>query len=197
MTMRNAMVALVGLGILGVAFSSAVAQPPAPEVTNEHKLLKKDVGVWEAEMKTWMEGPDKEPMVSKGVERTHAVGDYWIVSTYEGDFAGQTFVGHSQMGYDPAKKKFIGTWIDSMSTSLAQMDGTYDEATQELTMVMTMLDPATGKDTKAKTVSKYIDDNTRQFTMYMETPGVGEGWMKSMEVTYKKRQAREGKKPRG
>ena len=89
---------------------------------------------------------------------------------------GQKFVGHGQMGYDPAKKKFIGTWVDSMSTSLAQMDGTYDEATKELTMVMTMADPATGKDTKAKTVSKYMDDNTRQFTMYMETPGVGDGW---------------------
>jgi hypothetical protein len=41
-----------------------------------------------------------------------------------------------------------------------------------------------------------MDDKTRQFTMYMETPGVGDGWMKSMEVTYK-RQPREGKKPRG
>ncbi len=196
MTMRNAMVALMGLGILGVAFSSAVAQPPTPEVTNEHKLLKKDVGVWDVEMKSWMEGPDKEPMVSKGVERTRALGDYWVVSTYEGDFGGQKFVGHSQMGYDSAKKKFIGTWIDSMSTSLAKMDGTYDEATKELMMVMTMVDPATGQDTEAKTVSKYIDDNTRQFTMYMKTPGVGDGWLKSMEATYK-RQPREGKKPRG
>lgn len=196
MKMRSVMAALTGLVILSVAFSSAVAQPPTPEVTKEHKVLKKDVGVWEAEMKIWMEGPDKEPLVTKGVERARAVGDYWVVSTFEGDMGGQPFVGHGQMGYDPAKKKFIGTWIDSMSTSLAQMDGTYDESTQELTMVMTMLDPATNKDTKAKTVSKYVDDNTRQFTMYMETPGVGDGWMKSMEVTYK-RQAREGKKSRG
>ena len=150
-------------------------------------MLKKDVGVWDAEMKLWMQGPDAPPDVSKGVERNRMLGDYWLISDFTTDLGGQKFVGHGQNGYDTKKQKFIGTWIDSMSASLSEMEGTYDEKTGELTMIMTSIDPASGQKIKSKSVSKHKDDNTRVFTMYMQIPGGGDNWVKSMEVTYTRR----------
>ena len=80
--------------------------------------MQKDLGVWDAVMKIWMQGPESDPMISQGVERNRPMGDFWVVSNYESDLGGEKFVGHGQTGYDPAKKKFIGTWIDSMSPHL-------------------------------------------------------------------------------
>jgi hypothetical protein len=195
MTRRNMMLGLMGLLVTAGVMPDARAQAPTPEASQEHKLLQKDLGVWDAVMKIWMQGPESDPITSQGVERNRPLGDFWVVSNYEGDLGGEKFAGHSQTGFDPVKKKFIGTWIDSMSPHLSQMEGTFDEATQELTMVMSMIDPATNQETKAKTISKHIDKDTRQFTMFMEAPGVGDGWVKSMEISYKRRPA-EGKKQR-
>ena len=156
--------------------TSVWAQFPVPEVTKEHKLLKKDVGVWDAEMKLWMAGPDQEPTVSKGSERNRMLGDFWVLSTYTSNLGGQDFQGSSQLGYDPQKKKFVGTWVDTMSTHISTMEGTYDDATSELTMFMTSVDPESGKEVKAKTVSKYVDKDTRTFVMYMQDPSGGDKW---------------------
>ena len=192
MTVRNML--CVGLALVGCMTPGVRAQMSPPEPTKEHKLLQQDVGVWDAEMKIWMQGPDSDPAVSKGVERVRPLGDLWIISNFEGDVSGQQFTGHSQMGYDPLKKKFVGTWIDTVSPHISTMEGTYDEATQELTMLMTNIDPATNKESKAKTVSKSVDKDTRVFTMFMETPGVGDGWTKMMETNYNRRpqEGREG-----
>ena len=82
-----------------------VAQMTPPEATKEHKLLQQDVGVWDADMKIWMQGPDSDPVVSQGVERSRPLGDLWVLSTFEGAVGEQKSTGHSQMGYDPLKKK--------------------------------------------------------------------------------------------
>jgi hypothetical protein len=177
------------LAVAGVA-PSAWAQFPTPEVTKEHKMLKADAGVWDAEMKIWMGGPDAEPTVTKGVERNRMLGDYWLISDFTTDLGGQPFAGHGQNGYDPVKKKFVGTWIDSMSANISTMEGTYDEKSGELTMMMTSIDPTSGQEVKSKSVSKRKGDNTRVFTMYMQAPGGDGTWVKSMEVTYTRRPER-------
>lgn len=184
---RFPVVGLVGL-LTCVAISAvARAQFPPPEVTDEHKVLKRDVGVWDAEMKLWMTGPDEEPMVSKGTERNRMMGDLWLLSTFTADLGGQPFTGHGQFGYDVNKKKFVATWVDSMTTHISLGEGSYDKSTDEMTMVMTGFDPSTGKEAKSKSVTKYVDRNTRQFTMYMQDPSGGDKWVKSMEISYKRR----------
>ena len=191
MTVRHML--FVSLALVGCMTPGVRAQMSPPEATKEHKLLQQDVGVWDAEMKIWMQGPDSAPAESKGVERVRPLGDLWVLATYEGTVGEQQFTGHSQMGYDPLKQKFVGTWIDTVSPHISTMEGTCDEATQELTMIMTSIDPTTNKESKAKSVSKSLDKDTRVFTMFMETPGTGDGWTKMMEVNYKRR-AQEGRK---
>ncbi len=186
-TVLKNVVAVVCLLAVTCMASHVRAQFPTPEVTKEHKLLQQDAGVWDAEMKLWAQGPDAEPMVSKGVERNRMLGDYWLVSDFTVDLGGQKFSGHGQNGYDPVKKKFVGTWIDTMGAGISPMEGTYDEKTGEMTMTMTSVDPASGQEIKSKSVSKHKDDNTRVFTMFMQAPSGSDTWVKSMEVTYTRR----------
>ena len=183
------------LAILGVLTSSGAYTPMAspaqgpPEVkpTDEHKLLAKDVGVWDGTMKMFMEGPDGPATTSKGVEtNTLMVGGLWVVSNYKGEFAGKPFEGSGVNGYDPRKKKFVGTWADSMTPELMLLEGTYDEAAKALTL----LSEGTGEDGKPvsmKMVSQYKGEDEKVFTLSVKNEETEGKWMKMMEIGYKRR----------
>lgn len=177
---RNLVIALLLLFAL-VASVPVLAQEPA-QPTEQHQVLKADVGSWNADIKMWMAGPDAEPMSSKGVETNHMMGGLWLLSKFEGEFAGQKFTGHGQFGYDPVKKKYIGTWIDSMNPHMSTMEGTYDAKSKTMTMLSEGIDGNSGQMMKGKNVGKQIDKDTRLFTMYMFTPGGDE--VKIMEIKY-------------
>jgi hypothetical protein len=133
-----------------------------------HKMLEKSVGTWETEAKTWMAGPDSVPTVTKGnVERKMVLGGRYLCEEYSGDMMGSPFSGIGYTGYDNFKKKFVGTWMDNMSTGVATMEGTLDKSGKQLTMWGKMDDPMTGeKDKKVKYVTKYIDDDHSTFEVY-------------------------------
>jgi hypothetical protein len=48
------------------------------------------------------------------------------------------------------------------------MEGSYDEQAKALTMRVDGVDPATGKPTKEKHVTRYKDRDTRVHTMYVQ-----------------------------
>lgn len=187
--MRRRMIlgAAVGLfSVLAVAAAQEGGGPPSARPTAEHKRLRADVGVWEADVKFYMGGPDAPPESSKGVEINRMMpGGLWLLSEFRGEFLGQPFTGRGQTGYDPIKKKYVGTWIDTMTPSLMLLEGDYDEAARTLTMTGETVDPATGQAAKMKMVSTYKDDGTRGFTMYMTPPGGG-AEVKGMETVYRK-----------
>ena len=43
------------------------------------------------------------------------------------------FKGHGMEGYDNAKKKFVGTWIDNMGTGIMMSEGDYDPSSKTFT----------------------------------------------------------------
>lgn len=184
MSRVKSLLAAMMVGLLA-SVSVRAQEIPAPQVTRYHKMLQRDVGVWDAEMKVF-QGPGREPLVCKGEERNRALGDLWIISDFQGEMAGTRFAGHGQFGYDPLQKKFVGTWIDSMSPHLSTMEGTCDDAGQEMTMLMTTVDPSTGTKMKAKSITRYVGEDKRVFTMYMQLPG-SDDWTRSMEITYQRR----------
>ena len=151
----------------------------------ELDVLKQDVGTWDCEMKMWMSGPDSDPMVVKGTEKLEMFGGIWQMSEFKADMGGVTFEGRGTVGYDPVKKKYIGTWIDSMNPYMSYMEGTYDESEKSMTMMMKGTGPD-GKPMVGKNVSENKDEKTRVFTMFNKTPG-GDEWVKSMQITYKKK----------
>lgn len=150
-----------------------------------HAVLEQDIGVWDAEMKMWMSPEGGEPMPAKGVETNELmVGGMWVLSEFEGNFAGQDFTGKGQFGYDPTNKKYVGTWIDSMSPHMMKMEGTYDASSKTMTFFAESINPQSGQLIKAKLETKYTSDNERIMTMYMGIPGSDDEYYKHMECKY-------------
>jgi hypothetical protein len=163
----------VALAVVVVAPSTRAQEPVKPGP--EHAELKKLEGVWDTTMK--MGG-----MESKGTATYKMdLGGLWLLSQFEGSIGGQKFSGRGADSYDPAKKKFVGLWIDSMSASIMTMEGTHDPKTKTMTMFGDGPD-MTGKTVKHKTVSHMPDDNTINFGMY-----VGDAKEPIFTILYKRR----------
>ena len=125
-------------------------------------------------------------MPSKGVEINKMFGEFWMTSEFECNMGGMKFMGHSQLGYDPAQKKYVGTWIDSISPYISNLEGEYDKSTHTLTMMSTGRNMMTGEIEKSKMITKYIDENTKHFEIHMQVPGEQDKWWKSLEIDYKR-----------
>jgi len=162
-----------------VCFVPAVAlaqEPPKPGP--EHEKLKELAGTWDATMKMG-DTESKGTMVWK-VD----LGGLWLTSQFEGEFGGEKFTGKGFDSYDPIKKKYVGVWVDSMSTSPMVSEGTYDKDGKVLTM--TGEGPGMdGKPMKYKMTTEHKDKNTMVFTMFGPGPDGKEGPMFS--ISYKRR----------
>jgi hypothetical protein len=166
--------------------SFAVAQEPSKPLP-EHKILAADEGTWDATIRMYAGGPDAEPSVSKGSEVNEVLpGGLWVLSKFEGEFGGMKFYGRGQFGFDPVKKKYVGTWLDSMSTVLSVLEGDYDAKTKTMTYVGDGYDPEHKAKFSQKMVTTMKDDGTRVFTLYMKFEGQP-AEAKFMEITYTKR----------
>jgi hypothetical protein len=181
---------MLGLAASCVLFGATTVHGqdgPTPKPTPEHERLKHDVGVWDATIKAWMQGPQSEPAVSQGLETVRLMpGGFWILSEFEGKFGDSAFHGAGQSGYDPQKKKYVGTWVDSMSPSIMMMEGDFDPDSKTMTMYSKGTDPA-GKPYDAKLTSIHKDENTRVFTMSMKSDETKGEYVKMMEITYTRR----------
>lgn len=179
--------AIGGLLLLPAARASAQtgSMPPLPKPGPEHELFKEDVGTWDAVVETYMQ-PGAPPSKSKGVEtNTLGCGGLCLITDFKGEMMpGMTFHGHGTATWDAAKKKYVGSWMDSMSTSLMISEGTYDPASRSFTGYMEGPD-MTGKTVKVKSVSEYKSPDTRVFTMY--GPGADGKEAVTMRITYTRR----------
>ena len=159
---------LVG-SMLGVS-SMAMAQgeSPIPSPTAEHKIVCAEEGTWDATIKSYPNGPESEPTISKGVEvNTVLSGGLWLTSAFQADFGGMKFEGRGQFGYDPAKKKYVGTWVDSMSPSLTVLEGCYDAKTKTMTYTGDGVCPMDGSKVVQRMVTTTKADGSREFTLYL------------------------------
>ena len=169
------------VALVSGAAAGAQEGPPLPKPGPEHELLKKDVGTWDATVEMMM--PPGPP--SKGTEVTAlGPGGLWIITDFKSEMMGAPFQGHGVSGWDPARKKYVGTWVDSMSTSVMVTESTYDAASRSLTGWIDAPGPD-GQPMKLKAVTEYKDDDTRVFTMYMKGPDGKEA--PTMRISYKRR----------
>jgi hypothetical protein len=96
------------------------------EPQKEHRWLERLVGEWEYENEATM-GPGQPPIKSKGTESVRSIGGLWVQCEGKGpmpDGGPATMI--ITLGYDPAKKRFVGTFIGSMMTNLWVYDGALD-----------------------------------------------------------------------
>lgn len=148
-----------------------LAQDMGPKPGKEHEVLKEFEGTWDVTTK-FMMAPGQDPVVSKGKETCKLIaGGLFLVIDVDGEMMGGKFVGHGTMGYDTQKKKYTGTWIDSMATGVYLIEGTYDEKTRTLTEWMEGADPQSGQPMKMKMVHQIKDQDHRSLKFLMTVDG--------------------------
>lgn len=98
---------------------------------------------------------------------------------------GQPFNGIGVMGYDNHTKKYVSTWMDSMSTGIFFMEGTASADGKTITQKGQYDDPMEGR-MKLRGVTKVVDNNTEIFEMY--STGKKGKEIKMMEITYTRKQ---------
>jgi hypothetical protein len=104
------------------------------EPQKEHQWLQKLVGEWSMEGEFNM-GPDQPPMKSKASEAVRSLGGLWFIAEGQGDMSdGGTCNTIMTLGYDPLKKRYVGTWIGSPMTHLWIYDGELDTSGKVLTL---------------------------------------------------------------
>ena len=104
------------------------------EPQKEHQWLQQLVGEWTSEAECSM-GPGQPSTKSYGTERVRMVGGVWMVGEGQGEMpGGGTATMIMTLGYDPQKKKYLGTWIGSMMTHMWHYDGEMDAAGRILTL---------------------------------------------------------------
>ncbi|MDX2132238.1 MAG: DUF1579 domain-containing protein [Planctomycetota bacterium] len=91
----------------------------------QHEWLRRFVGEWTSEFECVM-GPDQPAMKSKGREVVRMVGDLWVVFEGEGEMpGGGTMTSILTLGFDPAKGKFVGSWIGSPMATMFVYQGEF------------------------------------------------------------------------
>jgi len=149
-----------------------------------HKALAAMEGKWNAEVKDWMGGSDAPPTVSKGTAvNTMVLGGRYLKEDFTSEMMNQPFQGTGYTGYDNMNKKYVGSWMDNMSTSMMMMEGTMNEKGDVLTMTGKMDDPGTGQHGKPyKSVMTVVSPEKHMYEMFdLSLP---EGKQKVMEIVY-------------
>src|SRR5262245_7663942 len=120
-------------GVLAAAVAGAQDKPAKPAMDEKaameamakaatpgdgQKKLDPLVGTFDAKVTMWAD-PSKPPQESTGTSETSWVlGNRFLETKYQGTFMGQPFSGIGYTGYDNVTGKYVGTWMDTMSTGM-------------------------------------------------------------------------------
>jgi hypothetical protein len=104
------------------------------EPQQEHQWLQKLVGDWTSEAECSM-GPDKPMEKFTGTESVRSIGGLWMMCEGRGEMpGGGTATTVMTLGYDPVKKRYVGTFLGSMMTHLWIYEGELDPSGKVLTL---------------------------------------------------------------
>jgi hypothetical protein len=167
--------------LVGAASVAAQQMPSTPKPGPEHAVLKMEEGVWDAVVEFVM-APGAPPQTSKGVEtNVMGCGGMCLITDFKGEAMGAPFSGHGVATWDAAKKKYVGSWTDSMSSGLATAELTHDPATRKSTGWMEGPD-MNGKVTRTRSEMAWKDNDNRVMTAWATGPDGKE--MQVMKITY-------------
>ena len=88
-----------------------------------HKLLARLVGSWTTRTRAWMEPGKPEVQGTGTCQQKMLLDGRYLQQEYTGEMMGSTFTGINIIGYDNHTKKYVSTWIDSMSTGIYYFEG--------------------------------------------------------------------------
>jgi hypothetical protein len=163
---------------LAAAFGPGLTAQEFPKPGPQHEKFKQIEGTWEATVHS-KEGD------SKGVATYKVgVGGLWLLEHFKCDFGGMPFEGRGMTSYDAGKKKYLGVWVDSMSTSPMLTEGNFDAAGKKMTMHGNMAMPD-GKSMKLTMVTEHKDADNMVFTLTGAGPDGGA--VEMLKISYKRK----------
>jgi hypothetical protein len=155
------------------------------EPQKEHEWLQKLVGEWTWENEMTME-PGKLPAMFKGTESVRSLGGLWVLCEGKVEMPGDgNATTLMTLGYDPVRKRYVGTFIGSMMSHLWIYDGSLDPTRKVLN-----LDAEGPSFTDEAKIAKYIDaiefksDDHRMLTS--RTLGDDGTWTQFMTANYRR-----------
>lgn len=77
-------------------------------------------------------GTGAAPLKGEGTMTGRTLGGFWVINEIKVSMMGTTVTGMQTIGFDPAKKKYVGTWVDSMSNHMWNYEGTIDKTGKKL-----------------------------------------------------------------
>lgn len=153
----------------------------------EHKWLERLVGEWTYETEASME-PGKPPEKFTGSESVRSLGGVWVQCEMRGDVPDggcDTSIMIMTLGYDPAKQRYVGSFIGTMMTHMWIYNGQLDPAGNVLTLDTEGPSPeGEGKMAKYKDVIELQGDDQR----VLSSSFLGEdgAWHPIMKMTYRR-----------
>ena len=165
---------------------AGAAEPPPgtqAEPQAEHRWLSRMVGEWTFEMEAVM-GPDQPPMTSTGRQSNRSIGGLWLIGEGEGPTPGGGSMNSViTLGYDPAKGKFVGSFIASVMTHMWPYEGTLDGNV----LTLDSEGPSfTGEGmAKYQDVVEVVDDD--HWILRSRAPGPDGGWFEFMTAHYRRK----------
>ncbi len=146
-----------------------------------HELLARMAGTWSTRTLSWME-PGGPTMESTGVSEQKMILDgRFLQQDFSGEMMGDKFIGIGVTGFDNHTRKFVSTWMDSMSTAIMYFEGEADAGGKTITQTSEFDDPFRGP-MKWRSVTRIVDDHTHLFEMFGTDKSGKEERM--MEITY-------------
>ena len=152
-----------------------------------HKKLNAMAGTWDAKVKFWA-APGAAPQESTGTSVNEWVlGGRWLQQKFESSMMGAPFSGIGYTGYDNIRQTYVGTWMDTMSTSFMNSSGGAgaDPSGKTWNFTATMLDPVSGEPTNADEKMTMVDADHHVWEMW--APGPDGRNYKMMEITYSRK----------
>lgn len=149
------------------------------EPTEPHRHIVTGAGEWEGTLTMFGEHATPQPIPAK--ETVEAVGPFWIQSKFTCDFMGMPYHGTGCVGYDPATRKYIGTWVDSTSSYFSWMEGKMD-ASGKLVLHWIAPDEKTGEPVQHR--SESIETADGRTTTFYRGEGAG---LKTMVIEMKRK----------
>ena len=158
----------------------------AAEPQKEHEWLQRLIGEWTFESEAVM-GPDQPPMKSQGTESVRSLGGLWTLAEGQGEMLdGSAFTWVMTLGYDPEKKRFVGTWVGSIMAKLWIYDGELDADGRKLSLYSE--GPSMSGDGTMATYRDAIEaDGGAHRTMTSEYQGEDGNWHKFMTAHYRRK----------
>ena len=147
-----------------------------------HGHLKPMEGTFTATSTMW-QAPGAPPETSEGTSKNTLVLDgRFLMQEYDSQFMGQPFTGLGFTGYDNLGDRYVGSWMDSMTTQFMTSEGHCSDGGKSWEFTGDYVDPVSKETRSTRQTLVLKSDDEHVFAMYEKGPDGKE--FKAMEIVY-------------